>query len=289
MTINGKESQQETNWLDYGARMYDPAVGRWMAVDPLTEKQEAWSPYHYTYGNPIRFNDPDGRQPCCGDEIGGFVEGVGEALVRNVRALTIDLPQTLQGVANMTSPLGQIQTAVGANMLYEKTLSDWNTGDTRTRANIIGNVVGEVAIAVAGSKGASSLGKAGKISEIVTLDAKAIRFSQNSVTGAAEIEASMAKNGWKGGAIDVVKMTDGKLTTLDNTRVLAASRTKTPVKAKVHEYDSPIPSNMAERFPSKKGTLPNTYGQAVENRIQNQASGFRKRYPQGGNITGSIE
>jgi len=172
-------------------------------------------------------------------------------------------------------------------MLYDKTKSDWNTGDTRTRANIVGNIVGEIGIAVAGSKGAGSLGKAGTVAEVVSLDAKAIRFSQSSVTGVGEIQASMAKSGWKGAAVDVVKMADGKLTTLDNTRVLAASRTGTPVQANVLSHDSAIPANMAERFPNKKGGLPSTYGQAVENRIQNQSSGFRKQYPQGGNITGS--
>jgi hypothetical protein len=97
----------------------------------------------------------------------------------------------------------------------------------------------------------------------------------------------MAKNGWKGDAVDVVKMSDGKLTTLDNKRVLAASRTNTPVQARVHQYDSSIPSSISGRFPDKNGGIPTTYGQAVENRMQKQASGFRKQYPQGGNITGS--
>jgi len=34
----------------------------------------------------------------------------------------------------------------------------------------------------------------------------------------------MRANGWQGDAIDVVRMPDGKLTTLDNTRVLAADQ-----------------------------------------------------------------
>jgi RHS repeat-associated protein len=58
-TYNGKELVDEygLNWYHYGARYYDPQLGRWHSIDPADEFH---SPYAYCGNNPIMFIDPNG-------------------------------------------------------------------------------------------------------------------------------------------------------------------------------------------------------------------------------------
>ena len=43
-------------------REYDPVIGRFNGVDPMSESFESWTTYHYSYNNPINFNDPMGDE-----------------------------------------------------------------------------------------------------------------------------------------------------------------------------------------------------------------------------------
>jgi RHS repeat-associated protein len=63
--FNGKEEQKalDLGWLDYGPRMYMPDIGRWGVIDLLAAKFPSWSPYNFSFNNPVRFIDPDGRAP----------------------------------------------------------------------------------------------------------------------------------------------------------------------------------------------------------------------------------
>ena len=67
---NGKEEQSKEfsdgsglDYLDYGARMYDPQLARWWTPDPKSSKLAQWSPYTYTLDNPTSFIDPNGQFP----------------------------------------------------------------------------------------------------------------------------------------------------------------------------------------------------------------------------------
>jgi len=53
----------ETGLYNYGARYYDPSLSLWLGVDPLADQMPGWSPYSYTFNNPINFIAPDGQFP----------------------------------------------------------------------------------------------------------------------------------------------------------------------------------------------------------------------------------
>ena len=59
---NGKEydGKKGLNWYDYGARMYDVALGRFTTVDPSAENYFNTSLYAYCGNNPINRIDLDG-------------------------------------------------------------------------------------------------------------------------------------------------------------------------------------------------------------------------------------
>jgi RHS repeat-associated protein len=63
--FNGKENDNEVkgtgNSLDYGARVYDPRVGRFLSMDALHAKHADMTPYHNATNNPVNRVDQDGN------------------------------------------------------------------------------------------------------------------------------------------------------------------------------------------------------------------------------------
>jgi RHS repeat-associated protein len=63
--FNGKENDNEVkgtgNNVDFGARVYDPRIGRWLSVDPMSYERVGLSPYNSMSNNPTNRIDPDGQ------------------------------------------------------------------------------------------------------------------------------------------------------------------------------------------------------------------------------------
>ncbi|WP_429220072.1 RHS repeat-associated core domain-containing protein [Aeromonas veronii] len=131
---------------------------------------------------------------------------------------------------------------------------------------------------------------------VVHLDPQDIRFSQNSVSfnkterGSGkpytydDLVTSMRENGWQGDPIDVVKMPDGGLTSMDNTRVRAAREAGVKVQARINDFGRPLTEAERERF-TKAGSIPDTWGEAILLRINSQKPKvFAKSNPYGSNV-----
>ena len=163
---NGKEldTNKGLNWYDYGTRHYDAALGRWFAVDPLTEKYYASSPFAYCFNNPTRFIDPNGENGW--DILVGYAIGLLTNILPNTGFLrdsytptdVSDYNNALQGMDNASIVIGAGMVAGGGGAII--------TGETMT-ATGVALTVGSV-----GSASAVSIPTA--ISGVVVTEAGAI-------------------------------------------------------------------------------------------------------------------
>ncbi len=65
--FNGKENDNEVkgegNQQDYGMRIYDPRLGKFLSVDPISELYPWFSPYQFAGNTPVWAIDLDGLEP----------------------------------------------------------------------------------------------------------------------------------------------------------------------------------------------------------------------------------
>jgi RHS repeat-associated protein len=50
------------NQQDYGMRIYDPRIAKFLSVDPLTKEYPWYTPYQFAGNNPVKFIDLDGLE-----------------------------------------------------------------------------------------------------------------------------------------------------------------------------------------------------------------------------------
>jgi RHS repeat-associated protein len=113
--FNGKEKAGEitSDDYDFGARIYDGRVGRWLSLDPLQDKYPCVSAYNFCLNNPIILKDPDGRDIIFFSVDQAFVDRLNNALGLKDKSmqLTIQIHKrdsysspywTLQNMSNYT-------------------------------------------------------------------------------------------------------------------------------------------------------------------------------------------
>ena len=131
---NGKELDTENglNWYDYGARHYDPALGRFMTVDRYAEKYSSMSPYQYAANNPVNIVDINGDSLSISDPSlikaieNGFIKGSNVHMVWNNGVLDPNSikDQALNGNDFFLKDLYEIASS---DKMVELSLSDVNT------------------------------------------------------------------------------------------------------------------------------------------------------------------
>ncbi|WP_275671814.1 DUF637 domain-containing protein, partial [Pseudomonas mandelii] len=179
--------------------------------------------------------------------------------------------------------------------IAEAVQQKWGLSDEQTKIvadNLVLVAAGGVAAVAAkkalteafGAKGTKGAGNA------TLYAADDIRFSQNTVSFNKtdrisgtnytydDLVQSMKTNGWKGDPVDVVRMPDGKLTSMDNTRIAAAREAGIDVNASVRGFDDPLTPAIQE---ARGWQSFDTWGEAITGRINKQSGGFSAANPYG--------
>jgi len=135
----GKHHEKDIGLTYFGARWYDPTLGRFMAIDPVGFKQgniHSHNRYAYANNNPYLFVDPDGNSPL---HIIKFAADLGINLTINKLTTgqfssAAAFKESLEGLAN---PFKSIEKVKKLNKLLNKTekISD---GKLKSRTNKLG-------------------------------------------------------------------------------------------------------------------------------------------------------
>jgi len=124
--------ERDTLYGEYDLR--PEVASRWISPDPLAEKFPGWSPYNYVLNNPLKFNDPDGRQP---DDVilkGKEKQKAFDQLQSSVAgelALTMDgngrVTYTRTGEGKLSKNAMQLAAAIDDGTIYVEVMAENTT------------------------------------------------------------------------------------------------------------------------------------------------------------------
>jgi len=156
-----KEDALNLEMYDYGARGYDPQLGRFHQVDPHADRYRDWSPYTYCVNNPINVIDPTGM-----DTVRVGKDGMAEATLPEVTIISDDDTsdssdqQTTSDAANKTDNTTSAAASEKPLELriniptIQKFGEDWGVGNTSYVFPIAGGGYAGTGASTIGSLGA---------------------------------------------------------------------------------------------------------------------------------------
>lgn len=210
---NDKElwDEADLNWYDYGFRNYDPQIGRFVQLDPLTDEYPLLTPYQYANNDPIANIDVDGLET--GGTVkgvinggvvterslidavtvvgkgakkvastaskgssffsvtGSFFKGLGQNLINGVKSVgnIIAHPvQTAKAIGNAI--VHPVETAKAIKNTVVNTYQAFKEGDANKRAEILGNLTGELLQALVGAGAVKAVSKVSKLAKITKVE-----------------------------------------------------------------------------------------------------------------------
>jgi RHS repeat-associated protein len=180
--FNGKENDNEIkgegNQQDYGMRIYDPRLGKFLSVDPITKDYPELTPYQFASNSPILGIDLDGLEfanPMAllkkeRPVLTGIVDGIGTSVSNTWNFISRDAwkAETWKEAGNFLeeSVLDMSAVKVAETPRVDATVQNFNRnvihGDAYSRSKFLSQTATDLATAYIGSKGMGALSSAGK-------------------------------------------------------------------------------------------------------------------------------
>ena len=143
---NGKEQEEFLDWYNYGARFYDPTIGRFTTIDPIAENYVHQNSFVYASNNPILSVDFNGYGPI----TGGPSVTVVSTHVSNNRAVVTQTNYSTETInhydrdGNLTGK-STITTATSSSNIVNKhgEVTSDNTVTT-SKTTVLKNAAGEI-------------------------------------------------------------------------------------------------------------------------------------------------
>lgn len=313
--FNGKENDNEVkgegNQQDYGMRIYDPRLGRFLSEDPITKQYPELTPYQFASNRPIDGIDRDGL------EFEPYSIGKAEAKNRewadNLRKTDPENAERLINNANLNaflivmSPFSFGSSTAIKILAYgytfyqaQRVIGIMNkpgvTPEQRNKnAAELKEAAADIILGWGVGKGINIVAKvfSGGKAIYKTFNSNSIRTTQTTVNGVEENTVAFSKEmKYTAEPIDIVKMEDGIYSSADHGRLMAAEKLGIDVKANTHNFNDKISIDQAKRFVPKgtaEADLPKTWGEAIKERVKKQGTKYATENPNGSFIRPKVK